>query len=91
MNLFGVGLPEIALIMVVGFLVLGPARTMEMARTTGRVWREVRRTIGEITEAAALDDRRPGDDRRPRDDRRPGPPNPTGPGPREDPPGPDTR
>ncbi len=85
MNLFGVGLPEIALIMVVGFLVLGPARTMEMARTTGRVWREVRRTIGEITEAASLDDRRPGDERRP------GPPNPTGPGPREDPPGPDTR
>ena len=79
MNLFGVGLPEIALIMVVGFLVLGPARTMEMARTTGRVWREIRRTVGDITEAASLDDRRPG------------PPNPTGPGPREDPPGPDTR
>ena len=79
MNLFGVGLPEIALIMVVGFLVLGPAKTMEMARTTGKVWREIRRTIGDITEAASLDDRRAG------------PPNPTGPGPREDPPGPDTR
>ena len=79
MNLFGVGLPEIALIMVVGFLVLGPARTMDMARTTGKVWREIRRTMSDITEAASLDDRRPG------------PPNPTGPGPREDPSGPDTR
>ncbi len=85
MNLFGVGLPEIALIMVVGFLVLGPAKTMEMARTSGKVWREIRRTIGDITDAASLDDRRLGDDRRP------GPPNPTGPGPREDPPGPDAR
>ncbi len=77
MNFLGIGLPEIALIMVVGFLVLGPARTMEMARTAGKMWRELRRTVNEVTAAAAFDDT----DRRP-----PGPPNPTGPGPREDPP-----
>ena len=79
MNLFGIGLPEIGLILVVGFLVLGPARAVEMARTAGRAWREIRRTVHDITDAASIDDRRPG------------PPNPTGPGPREDPPGTDPR
>ena len=78
MNFLGIGLPEIALIMVVGFLVLGPAKTIEMARTTGQVWREIKRTVADVTSAASLDDT----------DRRPGPPNPSGPGPREDPPRP---
>ena len=59
MNLLGVGLPELAVIMVVAFLVLGPARAVEMARTTGRALREVRRTLNEITSAVSLDDDRP--------------------------------
>ena len=59
MNLLGVGLPELAVIMVVAFLALGPARSIEMARTTGRVLRDVRRTLNEITSAVSLDDDRP--------------------------------
>jgi Sec-independent protein translocase protein TatA len=82
-NFLGIGLPEIALIMVVGFLVLGPAKTIEMARTTGKVWREIKNTVSDVTAAASLDDTGRDDV-----DRRPGPPNPTGPGPREDPPRP---
>ena len=58
-NLFGIGLPEIAVIMVVAFLALGPNRSIDMARTTGRMVRDIRRAINEITSAVNLDDDRP--------------------------------
>jgi sec-independent protein translocase protein TatB len=39
---FGVGLPELAVIIVVGILVFGPDRLPEFARQAGRVLRQVR-------------------------------------------------
>lgn len=41
--MFGVGLPEIMVILVVGLLVFGPDRLPEMARQAGRMVRQVRR------------------------------------------------
>jgi sec-independent protein translocase protein TatB len=48
---FGVGLPELAVIAVVGILVFGPDRLPEFARQAGRFFRQVRR----FTQAARDD------------------------------------
>ena len=77
MNLLGIGLPEIAVIMVVAFLALGPNRSIDMARTTGRMVRDIRRAINEITSAVNFDDDRPP---------QPRPPSSGSPPPREGPP-----
>ena len=53
MNLAGVGLPEMAVIFLVAFLVLGPARAIGMARTAGKVLGDLKRTFNEVAAAAA--------------------------------------
>ena len=55
MNIMGVGLAEAGLIMLVAFLVLGPNRSMGMARTAGKVIGDLRRTFTEITAAASME------------------------------------
>ncbi len=54
MNLFGVGFLELAVIFLVTFLVMGPARSIEMARTAGKLVGDLRRTLGEMTAAVDL-------------------------------------
>lgn len=56
MNLFGVGILEMAVIFLVAFLVMGPARTIEMARSAGKLIGDLRRTVNEMTAAADLSD-----------------------------------
>ncbi len=56
MNAFGMGLPEMAVILLVAFLALGPAKSIEMARTAGKMLRDLRRTFNEVTAAINLDD-----------------------------------
>ena len=56
MNFLGMGMPEIVVILVIAFLALGPSKSIEMARTTGKVLRNLRRTFNEITSAVTLDD-----------------------------------
>ena len=51
----GMGLPEIAVIFVVAFLVLGPSRTVTMARTAGKLVGDVKRTLGDVASAANLE------------------------------------
>ncbi len=41
--MFGIGLPELILILVLGLLVLGPQRLPEVARTVGRIYGQLRR------------------------------------------------
>ena len=53
MNFMGMGILEISVIFLVAFLVMGPAKTIEMARTTGRVLRDVRKVFNEM--AASVD------------------------------------
>ena len=57
MNLMGMGMPEIAVIMLVAFLVLGPSRSITMARTAGKLMRDLRRTFSEVTAAVSMDPR----------------------------------
>lgn len=41
--MFGIGLPELVMILVLGLLVLGPKRLPEVARTLGRFYGQLRR------------------------------------------------
>ena len=54
MNFFGVGIMELAIIFLVAFLVMGPLKTIEMARSAGKLIGDLRRTVNDITAAADL-------------------------------------
>jgi sec-independent protein translocase protein TatA len=56
-NFMGMGMPEIAVIMLVAFLVLGPSRSITMARTAGKLMRDLRRTFSEVTAVVNMDPR----------------------------------
>jgi sec-independent protein translocase protein TatA len=46
--MFGIGLPELLVIMVLALLVLGPERLPEMARLLGRAYAQLRRASEEF-------------------------------------------
>ena len=56
MNVFGIGTMELLVILLVAFIALGPGKTMEVARTIGRMAREARRTFTDIMDAASVSD-----------------------------------
>ena len=65
MSVFGIGTLELAVILLVAFVALGPGKTIEVARTIGRVAREARRTFTDIMDAASLSDHDTGARRNP--------------------------
>lgn len=67
MNFLGIGTLELLVVFLVAFLALGPGKSIEMARTTGKILRDLRRTFDEVTSAVNLE----GDDRRSSPNRRP--------------------
>ncbi len=54
--MFGIGLTEILLILVVALLVVGPKKLPELARTLGKGLAEFRRTADEFKESIYQDD-----------------------------------
>jgi Sec-independent protein translocase protein TatA len=56
MNIMGIGLSELAVILLVAFLVLGPNRSISMARTAGQVLSHLRRTFTEVAAAASQEE-----------------------------------
>lgn len=46
--MFGIGMPELILILVIALIVLGPAKLPEIARTLGRGMREFRRATDDL-------------------------------------------
>lgn len=73
MNFFGIGTLELLVILAVAFIALGPGKTVELARTIGKMAREARRTFTDIMDAASVDER---SDRRREDPAPPPPPAP---------------
>jgi len=57
MNFMGMGLAELAVIMVVAFLVLGPNRTINMVRTAGKILADLRRTFNDVAAAVSLEEK----------------------------------
>ena len=50
MDMFGIGLPELIVIMVVALIVVGPSKLPELAKSLGKVFNEFRRMADEVKE-----------------------------------------
>ena len=57
MNIMGMGLMELAVVLLVAFLVLGPGRSIDMAKRSGKVLGDLRRTFSEVTDAISTEER----------------------------------
>ena len=73
MGFGGIGFSEIFIILVVALLVLGPGKTLNMAKTAGKMIGEVRRAMGDLTSAIEEEERNRGNPgpspaKRPEDD-----------------------
>ncbi len=55
MNFMGMGMLEMAVILLIAFLALGPNKSIELAKTAGKVVGGLRRTFNEILSAANLE------------------------------------
>ena len=51
----GMGIPELGVIMLVAFLVLGPARAIDMARSAGKIIGDLRRSFSDVTSAMTVE------------------------------------
>jgi len=55
MNFMGMGIPELGVIFLVAFLVLGPGRAIDTARNVGKVLGDLRRSFGDVTSAITVE------------------------------------
>ena len=55
MNFMGMGIPELGVILLVAFLVLGPGRAIDMARSAGKILGDLRRSFGDVTNAMTME------------------------------------
>ncbi len=56
MDLFGIGPLEVLIILLIAYLVLGPARMVDIARSLNSFVREVRQATSELPDLLALEE-----------------------------------
>lgn len=56
MDLFGIGPLEVLIILLIAYLVLGPARMVEIARSLSSFVREVRQATSELPDLLAIEE-----------------------------------
>lgn len=54
MDIMGIGFMELAVVLLVGIIFLGPARIVELAGKMGTYWREAQRILREVSDAATV-------------------------------------
>jgi TatA/E family protein of Tat protein translocase len=64
-NFLGMGPMEIVVILVVAFLVLGPGKTIDLARNAGKTLRDLRASFSDLANAVDLTEDAPPAARRP--------------------------
>lgn len=57
MNFMGIGFMELVVILLVAFLVVGPGRSIDMARQAGKVLGDLRRSFTDVTDAVTAEER----------------------------------
>ena len=57
MDIFGISILELLVALVVALVVLGPAKTVKMARSAGRMLGEVRRALTDLSSAIEEEER----------------------------------
>jgi len=55
MNIMGMGIVEIGVVFLVAFLVLGPGRSIDMARKAGKMLGDLRRSFNDVTSAVSIE------------------------------------
>jgi Sec-independent protein translocase protein TatA len=55
MNFMGIGILEVGVILLVAFLVLGPGRSIHMARNAGKMLGDLRRAFNDVTNAVSIE------------------------------------
>ena len=53
--MFGIGVPELLLILAIALIVIGPKKLPDLAKSMGRAMREFKKATGEIKESLSMD------------------------------------
>ncbi|MDY0131941.1 MAG: Sec-independent protein translocase protein TatB [Desulforegulaceae bacterium] len=53
--MFGIGMPEILIILAVALIVIGPKKLPDLAKTLGKAFGEFKRSINEIKETVEVE------------------------------------
>ncbi|MGN0951103.1 MAG: twin-arginine translocase TatA/TatE family subunit, partial [Mitsuokella sp.] len=63
--MFGIGVPELVLILIIGLIVFGPGKLPEMGRTLGKGIREFRKASNALSQAINAPENQPQPPQRP--------------------------